>query len=107
MVSKRGARNVYDPRVRELVHATGNPDLLPELGCAACGSVPPLERRPYSSVDSSSRLDSSTPDRTNGGATNGAREKALGFRLRCFFARPVGFEPTTYGFEVRAAGVQW
>ena len=25
------ARNVYDPRVRELIRATGNPDLFPEL----------------------------------------------------------------------------
>ena len=32
MFSKRGGRNVYDPRVRELIHATGNPDLFPELG---------------------------------------------------------------------------
>jgi hypothetical protein len=25
------ARNVYDPRIRELIRATGNPDLFPEL----------------------------------------------------------------------------
>ena len=27
----RPQRNVYDPRVRELIRATGNPDLFPEL----------------------------------------------------------------------------
>ena len=32
MSTKTAARNVYDPRVRELIRATGNPDLFPELG---------------------------------------------------------------------------
>ena len=32
MTTKTVARNVYDPRVRELVRASGNPDLFPELG---------------------------------------------------------------------------
>jgi hypothetical protein len=31
MAADRPHRNVYDPRVRELVRATGNPDLFPEL----------------------------------------------------------------------------
>jgi putative transposase len=31
MTTKTVARNVYDPRIRELVRATGNPDLFPEL----------------------------------------------------------------------------
>jgi len=30
-MASRTARNVYDPRVRELIRATGNPDLFPEL----------------------------------------------------------------------------
>jgi hypothetical protein len=32
MTTRTAARNVYDPRVRELVRATGDPDLFPELG---------------------------------------------------------------------------
>jgi hypothetical protein len=32
MATKTAARNVYDPRVRELIRATGDPDLFPELG---------------------------------------------------------------------------
>jgi putative transposase len=31
MTTRTAARNVYDPRVRELIRATGNPDLFPEL----------------------------------------------------------------------------
>ena len=31
MATDRAQRNVYDPRVRELIRATGNPDLFPEL----------------------------------------------------------------------------
>ena len=31
MATGRPQRNVYDPRVRELIRATGNPDLFPEL----------------------------------------------------------------------------
>jgi hypothetical protein len=31
MVANRPQRNVYDSRVRELIRATGNPDLFPEL----------------------------------------------------------------------------
>ena len=31
MATRTSARNVYDPRVRELIRATGNPDLFPEL----------------------------------------------------------------------------
>ena len=30
-MATKSARNVYDPRVRELVRATGDPDLFPEL----------------------------------------------------------------------------
>ena len=29
--SQCGGHNVYEPRVRELIRATGNPDLFPEL----------------------------------------------------------------------------
>jgi hypothetical protein len=32
MATRTSARNVYDPRVRELIRATGDPDLFPELG---------------------------------------------------------------------------
>jgi hypothetical protein len=31
MATGRPQRNVYDPRVRQLIRATGNPDLFPEL----------------------------------------------------------------------------
>jgi putative transposase len=30
-MATKAARNVYDPRIRELIRATGNPDLFPEL----------------------------------------------------------------------------
>ena len=30
-MATKTARNVYDPRIRELIRATGNPDLFPEL----------------------------------------------------------------------------
>jgi hypothetical protein len=39
MAAKTVARNVYDPRVRELVRATGNPELFPDLNIPR-GSTP-------------------------------------------------------------------
>jgi hypothetical protein len=48
MPTRTAPRNVYDPRVRAVIRATGNPDLLPELNIfrstAAGSSLPRAPR---------------------------------------------------------------
>jgi hypothetical protein len=80
MVSKRGGRNVYSPRVRELIHATGNPDrwLCP---VPSSGTLPPNEQplQPRASGDSfrwrlwRCRRELGCPDRGNCWGTTGPR----------------------------------
>jgi hypothetical protein len=55
----RPQRNVYDPRVRELIRATGNPDLFPELHIPRSTSAGWLRGtfRPALGADSVSRTE--------------------------------------------------